>query len=118
MHLEFLTKKITLNTAKPAVEPLKRGRAGSSSLIPFPRVGRSVDSQLEASDEMTGNGGGRLAGQRLLFGQKRTGKSSLIPFPRVGRRSDPLWANMNNYYRGTIANPPKPPFLSQRTPLK
>jgi hypothetical protein len=53
------------------LDPYKRARA--SSLIPFPRVGRSVDS----------TGG---AEPRLYFGQKRTGKSSLIPFPRVGRR--------------------------------
>jgi len=44
----------------------KRGRPQYSSLIPFPRVGRS--------------GGGEY------YGQKRGGKSGLIPFPRVGKR--------------------------------
>ncbi len=91
--------------AKPAVEPFKRGRTGSSSLLPFPRVGRSVDQQdagADDSDRLSGAGS-----SRLLFGQKRTGKSSLIPFPRVGRRSDPLWSNMN--YRGTPPKNPCPP---------
>ncbi|CAM6054919.1 unnamed protein product [Sphagnum tenellum] len=61
------------------MDPLKRARPSSTSLIPFPRVGRSVDSH---------NIGG-------YYGEKRTGKSSsLIPFPRVGRRSGPLtWDN-------------------------
>ncbi|XP_059087225.1 uncharacterized protein LOC131883712 isoform X7 [Tigriopus californicus] len=45
------------------MDPLKRARVSSSSLIPFPRVGRS----------------------------KRTGKSSLIPFPRVGRSGSNTW---------------------------
>lgn len=65
------------------VDPLKRTRPSSSSLIPFPRVGRSVGSQdLGIVGEH---------GARLYFGQKRTGKSSLIPFPRVGRRSQGTW---------------------------
>ena len=68
------------------MEPLKRGRTATSSLIPFPRVGRSVSDGEDAE-----------AGS-YLYGQKRTGKSSLIPFPRVGRRSDPLWQS----HRGTL----------------
>ena len=60
-----------LPSATP-LDSLKRAREATSSLIPFPRVGRSAG----------------LANQRLYFGQKRTGKSSLIPFPRVGKRSN------------------------------
>ena len=63
-------------STSPLLDPLKRARAsGSSSLIPFPRVGRSVHSDdADAADS------------RLYFGQKRAGKSSLIPFPRVGKK--------------------------------
>ena len=75
------------------MEPLKRGRGGSSSLIPFPRVGRSVDSVhfADPTGEELNSNFGQISTRQLLYGQKRTGKSSLIPFPRVGRRSDPLW---------------------------
>jgi len=48
----------------------KRGRPQYSSLIPFPRVGRS-------------------GSVREYYGQKRGGKSGLIPFPRVGKRGGP-----------------------------
>ena len=56
-------------------DSLKRARVTASSLIPFPRVGRSVDA----------------GGRHLFLGQKRTGKSSLIPFPRVGRAGAATW---------------------------
>jgi hypothetical protein len=87
-------------------EQLKRGRTGTSSLIPFPRVGRSVDRalELEADDNDVVLPEVRAAANRLLYGQKRTGKSSLIPFPRVGRRSDPLW--QHKFARGTFRSTP------------
>merc|ERR1712048_929099 len=87
-----------LTYASP-LEPYKRGRSASSSLIPFPRVGRSagsvdplqsVDSE-DINDDMLPQRSSRAASNSQFYGQKRTGKSSLIPFPRVGRRSDPLW---------------------------
>ena len=81
-----------LHVASP-MDPLKRGRSATSSLIPFPRVGRSVS---DLSDDETVDRSARSATNRLLYGQKRTGKSSLIPFPRVGR-SDPTWGS-----RGTL----------------
>ena len=73
-----------LNPPPPAtpLDSLKRAREATSSLIPFPRVGRS-SAVAGAADP------------RLYFGQKRTGKSSLIPFPRVGKRS----SSMLNHYR-------------------
>ena len=52
----------------------KRGRPQYSSLIPFPRVGRSP-------------GGAGM----WYYGQKRGGKSGLIPFPRVGRAGANTW---------------------------
>ncbi len=76
-------------TGGPAPDPLKRARTASSSLIPFPRVGRSVGGSGEiASSGGAGGGsaGGGAGSAALYFGQKRTGKSSLIPFPRVGRK--------------------------------
>ncbi len=54
------------------------------SLIPFPRVGRSVPSSAESA---ANGGASSSAGSSLYYGQKRTGKSSLIPFPRVGKRA-------------------------------
>ena len=87
------------------MEPYKRGRSASSSLIPFPRVGRSVpesDSiEPEPNDEHW-HRESRSASNSQFYGQKRTGKSSLIPFPRVGRRSDPLW--QKSIPRGTPSN--------------
>ncbi|XP_059087224.1 uncharacterized protein LOC131883712 isoform X6 [Tigriopus californicus] len=67
------------------MDPLKRARVSSSSLIPFPRVGRSVSSNGGNSPQ------GAHSDNRLYFGQKRTGKSSLIPFPRVGRSGSNTW---------------------------
>merc|ERR1712062_185213 len=72
------------------MDPLKRGRS-ASSLIPFPRVGRSVEAEDEDSDRSDRHSRSAF-NNRLLYGQKRTGKSSLIPFPRVGR-SDPAWGS-------------------------
>merc|ERR1712062_855555 len=81
------------------MDPLKRGRS-ASSLIPFPRVGRSVEAEDDDSDRSDRHSRSAF-NNRLLYGQKRTGKSSLIPFPRVGR-SDPAWGSsargMENFY--------------------
>ena len=83
------------------MDPLKRGRS-ASSLIPFPRVGRSVEAEDEDSNSRVDRLHSRSAfSNRLLYGQKRTGKSSLIPFPRVGR-SDPAWGSSA---RGTFGGP-------------
>jgi len=81
-----------------SLESLKRDRpSGSSTLIAFPRVGRSspLESAATAVQDhqpiICVRNSNREA-LRLLYGQKRTGKSSsLIPFPRVGR-SDPTMA--------------------------
>ena len=71
-----LCKPLHFPASASPLDGLKRARAsGSSSLIPFPRVGRSVPTDVDGDD-----------GPRLYFGQKRTGKSSLIPFPRVGKK--------------------------------
>jgi len=56
----------------------KRGRPQYSSLIPFPRVGRSSAQQPRS-------------GNMWYYGQKRGGKSGLIPFPRVGRSGANTW---------------------------
>merc|ERR1712112_328646 len=65
------------------LEPYKRGRSASSSLIPFPRVGRSVSEPLQSiesdqNDEMFSQRSSRSASKSQFYGQKRTGKSSLI----------------------------------------
>ena len=57
----------------------KRGRPQYSSLIPFPRVGRSTGNSGTATRDL------------MYYGQKRGGKSGLIPFPRVGRGGDKTW---------------------------
>merc|ERR1739844_65539 len=90
------------------LEPYKRGRSASSSLIPFPRVGRSVSEPLEsnADSDNPNDDPSMLRSTRSssqFYGQKRTGKSSLIPFPRVGRRSDPSlqkWQNLQRAMQG------------------
>ena len=60
-------------------------RVGRSSLMAFPRVGR------RSNQDFVGCAKGNSNRLRLLYGQKRAGQSSLIPFPRVGKRSDPNW---------------------------
>ena len=92
------------------LEPYKRGRSASSSLIPFPRVGRSVSEPLEsnADSDNPNDDPSMLRSTRSssqFYGQKRTGKSSLIPFPRVGRRSDPSLQKWQNLQRGTPSLP-------------
>merc|ERR1712200_240436 len=71
------------------LEPYKRGRSASSSLIPFPRVGRSVSEPLQSidsdqNDEMLSQRSSRSASKSQFYGQKR---QALIPFPRTGKRA-------------------------------
>merc|ERR1712223_515772 len=97
-----------LTYASP-LEPYKRGRSASSSLIPFPRVGRSagsvdplqrVDSE-DINDDMLPQRSSRAASNSQFYGQKRTDRvkrslSSLLPadhtdfktlpYPRIGKR--------------------------------
>ena len=71
----------------------KRGRPQYSSLIPFPRVGRSsgpgivnwVYSMIVHWDMLGDHS------KMWYYGQKRGGKSGLIPFPRVGRSGPNTW---------------------------
>merc|ERR1712109_143787 len=85
-----------LTYASP-LEPYKRGRSASSSLIPFPRVGRSagsvdplqsVDSE-DINDDMLPQRSSRAAPNSQFYGQKRTvqKRQALIPFPRTGKRA-------------------------------
>jgi len=76
------------------LEPYKRGRSASSSLIPFPRVGRSVSEPLQSidsdqNDEMLSQRSSRSASKSQFYGQKRTvqKRQALIPFPRTGKRA-------------------------------
>merc|ERR1711971_1143486 len=109
-HLALIVILVIVNaftTYASPLEPYKRGRSASSSLIPFPRVGRSVSEPLQSiesdpNDEMLAQGSSRSTNSQF-YGQKRTGKSSLIPFPRVGRRSDPSlqkWQNLQRAMQG------------------
>jgi len=69
------------------MDPLKRGRS-ASSLIPFPRVGRSVEAEDEDSERVDRHSRSAF-NNRLLYGQKRTvqKRQALIPFPRTGKRA-------------------------------
>ena len=95
MLLMSFYKKVPISLVSTSLESLKRDRpSGSSTLIAFPRVGRSsafksaADAVQDHQPIICVRNSNRDA-LRLLYGQKRTGKSSsLIPFPRVGR-SDP-----------------------------
>jgi len=104
-HLALIVILVIIVTAFPThaspLEPYKRGR--SSSLIPFPRVGRSVPEPLQSEDsenpieDEEGMLRSTRSSKSQFYGQKRTGKSSLIPFPRVGRRSDPSWQKWQSF---------------------
>merc|ERR1711971_365653 len=109
-HLALIVILVIVNaftTYASPLEPYKRGCSASSSLIPFPRVGRSVSEPLQSiesdpNDEMLAQRSSRSTNSQF-YGQKRTGKSSLIPFPRVGRRSDPSlqkWQNLQRAMQG------------------
>merc|ERR1711971_1152081 len=107
-HLALiLILAIIFPTHASPLEPYKRGRSASSSLIPFPRVGRSVSEPLESNTDSDPNDDPSMLratrSTSQFYGQKRTGKSSLIPFPRVGRRSDPSlqkWQNLQRAMQG------------------
>jgi len=75
------------------LEPYKRGRSASSSLIPFPRVGRSVSEPLQSidsdsNDEILSQRSSRAAPNSQFYGQKRTAPNNRVkrslstpPFP-------------------------------------
>merc|ERR1711971_16646 len=75
------------------LEPYKRGRSASSSLIPFPRVGRSVSEPLESNTDSDPNDDPSMLrstrSSSQFYGQKRTvqKRQALIPFPRTGKRA-------------------------------
>merc|ERR1712029_1036171 len=127
-HLALIVILVIIVTAFPThaspLEPYKRGR--SSSLIPFPRVGRSVPEplQIEDSENPVEDEEGMLRSTRSsksqFYGQKRTASndrvkrslsSSLpvgqfpaagdiefktLPYPRIGKRFSRL---ANNQYK-------------------
>merc|ERR1719491_1647880 len=92
-HLALiLILAIIFPTHASPLEPYKRGR--QSSLIPFPRVGRSVSEPLESNadsdnpnDDQSMPRSTRSSSQ--FYGQKRTvqKRQALIPFPRTGKRA-------------------------------
>merc|ERR1712037_737358 len=94
-HLALiLILAIIFPTHASPLEPYKRGRSASSSLIPFPRVGRSVSEPLESNtdsdnpnDDQNMLRSTRSSSQ--FYGQKRTvqKRQALIPFPRTGKRA-------------------------------
>merc|ERR1739838_67937 len=94
-HLALLLiLAIIFPTHASPLEPYKRGRSASSSLIPFPRVGRSVSEPLEsnADSDNPNDDQNMLRSTRSssqFYGQKRTvqKRQALIPFPRTGKRA-------------------------------
>merc|ERR1711971_761777 len=94
-HLALiLILAIIFPTHASPLEPYKRGRSASSSLIPFPRVGRSVSEPLEsnADSDNPNDDQNMLRSTRSssqFYGQKRTvqKRQALIPFPRTGKRA-------------------------------
>jgi len=95
-HLALIVILVIVNaftTYASPLEPYKRGRSASSSLIPFPRVGRSVSEPLQSiesdpNDEMLAQRSSRSTNSQF-YGQKRTvqKRQALIPFPRTGKRA-------------------------------
>merc|ERR1712008_586109 len=90
-HLALiLILAIIFPTHASPLEPYKRGRSASSSLIPFPRVGRSVSEPLESNadsdnpnDDQSMLRSTRSSSQ--FYGQKRTvmqGDSERYVYPR------------------------------------
>merc|ERR1711935_1128673 len=79
-HLALIVILVIVNaftTYASPLEPYKRGRSASSSLIPFPRVGRSVSElvseplqsiESEPNDEMLA----QRSSSSQFYGQKRT----------------------------------------------
>merc|ERR1711971_1136047 len=114
-HLALLALILILAIIFPThaspLEPYKRGRSASSSLIPFPRVGRSVSEPLESNtdsdnpnDDQNMLRSTRSSSQ--FYGQKRTDTNDRVkrspfgqlaaaaaepefktlPYPRIGKR--------------------------------
>merc|ERR1712010_130703 len=89
-HLALiLILAIIFPTHASPLEPYKRGRSASSSLIPFPRVGRSVSEPLESNTDSDNpnDDSSMLRSTRSssqFYGQKRTvqKRQALIPFPQ------------------------------------
>ena len=72
-----------------------RSPSTNSSLIPFPRVGRSMLESLQKikpdqNEKNPSQISSRSPSKSHFYVQKRTGKSRVIPFSSVGRMSDPL----------------------------
>merc|ERR1712051_1123301 len=93
-HLALiLILAIIFPTHASPLEPYKRGRSASSSLIPFPRVGRSVSEPLESNTDSDPNDDPSMLratrSTSQFYGQKRTvqKRQALIPFPRTGKRA-------------------------------
>merc|ERR1711956_108661 len=82
-HLALiLILAIIFPTHASPLEPYKRGRSASSSLIPFPRVGRSVSEPLqsiesEPNDKMLAQRSSRSTNSQF-YGQKRTAPSTRV----------------------------------------
>merc|ERR1712029_30849 len=92
-HLALIVILVIIVTAFPThaspLEPYKRGR--SSSLIPFPRVGRSVPEPLQSEDsenpieDEEGMLRSTRSSKSQFYGQKRTameGDSERYVYPR------------------------------------
>merc|ERR1712051_779592 len=80
-HLALiLILAIIFPTHASPLEPYKRGRSASSSLVPFPRVGRSVSEPLEsnADSDNPNDDSSMLRSTRSsqFYGQKRTDTSN------------------------------------------
>merc|ERR1712158_109624 len=80
-HLALIVILVIISNAFTSyaspLEPYKRGRSASSSLIPFPRVGRSVSEPLEsnADSDNPNDDPSMLRSTRSssqFYGQKRT----------------------------------------------
>merc|ERR1712037_568067 len=89
-HLALiLILAIIFPTHASPLEPYKRGRSASSSLIPFPRVGRSVSEPLESNADSDPNDDPSMLratrSTSQFYGQKRTamqGDSERYVYPR------------------------------------
>ena len=70
------------------IESLKRGHSSStSSLIPFPRVGRSASTTADIIKQRLQRSGASHTSTLVPFPRVGRTKSSLVPFPRVGKSS-------------------------------
>jgi len=96
-HLALIVILVIVNaftTYASPLEPYKRGRSASSSLIPFPRVGRSVSEPLqsiesEPNDEMLAQRSSRSTNSQF-YGQKRTAPSTRVKRSALSTSSFPV----------------------------